>query len=247
MKTFTITTVFAAVLALTGCDDETFRVVDDIKECTQVDLGDETLDVKAYPSQESIGYFDGNLVKHSTCTPASITVSGSATTYSYYQYGNLVNSKNGVSALKYWYASDGKEMLEAQRVYVGSNGETVTREDGPLGSIQLMQWTSSLGTIRAENKFDQSEEQKVTVNYGQMSKERSYNDNTAQWDCIWKDSGSVVASDAGCLNEAVLDTTHLGVVASGDIYWQLLAKTTRSYETDEEELKQDIQDYFKYF
>ncbi len=247
MKKFTLVGVLSASMVLTGCDEDFVRVLDDVYDCTHVDVAGVEYDVMASPFDHGIGYFDSGFVTHSECTPSSIISSNGSTTYAFYEYGNPVNGEGNIHSLRFWYAPGGKEMLDARRVYDESKGEMVTREDGTLGNIQLVEWTSAFGTIVAENKFNTSTAQKVTVTYGNMSKERTYNANTAEWDCVWKDSGSVLAIDATCTNEAVLDVTHLGLVALGEPYFEILNESRRTYETSEEDIQRDINDYYEYY
>ncbi|MEZ8733932.1 hypothetical protein [Vibrio sp. 10N.239.312.D08] len=247
MKMLATVGLLGTVLALTGCDEDTFRVIDDVYECTHVEVSGTEYEVVGVPTQNTIGYYKNGLVTHSECTPSSIVQNGSETTYAYYQYGQPINGEDNIHSLKFWLASDGTEMLDATRIFIPQNGESVTREDGKLGSIQLMHWTNTMGTVTAENSYNGASLQQVLIEYGQNSKERTFNDNTQQWDCVWKDNGSIQATDPSCSNEAVLDTTHLGVVALGDWYWQELQSASRSYKTDEEDIKRHINDYYSYF
>ncbi|GAL10818.1 hypothetical protein JCM19233_1795 [Vibrio astriarenae] len=209
MNRFAIINTVLILLTLAGCKD-TIRIIDDVYECTTVKVDGNTLDVVAFPGLGTIGYWSNGLVPHSGCTPALIDSALGATRYRYYQHGQPANSKEGVNALTFWRSNDGNAMLNATRL--AQNG-VVTREDGRLKNIQLMEWQEWFGNVVAQHEYNGSKEHSVKVEVGENSKERRWDENTQQWQCVYREQGGIVEIALECEDEEYNDTKYLGLSA----------------------------------
>lgn len=202
---------------------------------------------KYYDSENDrvvIGYRENSIViEHNECGPAVIDQDGSATTYSYYQYG-VKTEEDGAHALKFYTDSTLSEALKASRIERSGLNDI---QDGLLNDIRFAQWSNEdfNAVVTAEDAFDGNTERKATVTIGNLAKEKKFNTNTAQFDCTWFKDGGVEAVDAGCSSEAANDLTYLRVSFGLDTYLQQLDGLSRTYETDKDELDELIDRYFK--
>ncbi|MGR5167058.1 hypothetical protein ACPV5L_07575 [Vibrio astriarenae] len=228
------------ILLITGCKDS-IRIIDDVYECTTVKVDGYTYNVEAFTGLGTIGYVKNGLTPHSDCTPAIIESYSGTTHYHYYQHGQPANSKEGVSSLSFWRSTSGQSMLNATRL---KNNGVITREDGTLYRIQLMEWQEWFGDVLAQNAFNGSLEHSVLIEVGENSKERRWDDNAQQWQCIYRNNGSIVEISDLCIEEALSDELHLGLSIPSEPYLEQLEKSKRRYQTDEDKLIRDLNDYF---
>ncbi|WP_216093706.1 hypothetical protein, partial [Vibrio harveyi] len=161
-------------------------------------------------------------------------------TYLFYEYGNL-SEHSGVSSLSFWTNAMGVEMLRAERLNkVGA----VVVEDGPVRTVQYMKWVENFGSVVAEDNFDNSGLTRVLVTLGDRSKERYFDPNTQQWDCYYRDNGTILTIDQECTNESSNDIKYLGKEILSEPYFTQLETAVRKYETDSDELDRRIEIYF---
>lgn len=202
---------------------------------------------KYYDSENNrivIGYREnGNVIEHNECGPAVIEQDGSATIYRYYQYG-VKTEEDGVHALKFYIDSTLSEALKASRIERNGLNDI---QDGLLSDIRFAQWSKEdfNAVVTAEDAFDGNTVRTAKVTMGNLTKEKTFNTNTAQFDCTWFKDGGVEAFDTGCSAEAANDLAYLDVSFELNTYLQELDGLSRTYETDKDKLDELINRYFE--
>ncbi|MDN2483859.1 hypothetical protein [Vibrio agarivorans] len=232
------------LVALAGCSVETHE---DPYTCTTANVPGEdfALPVELYSDyyRDRIGYYqNGRQVMHSDCTAAHVVYEGSNITFEWFIRGAAINNKEGISSQRFYVDRNGLDALDVTRL--PKNG-VVIEESGPIERISRMRWQEYFGYVTVERNHELSSDYKLVADVGKNSKERRLDDNTQQWECIYRQDNSIVDVVAQCSNEAENDVEYLGVAIDSEPYLTAFDLAKRTYELDQDELMKDIDFYFR--
>ncbi|MFL7013692.1 hypothetical protein [Enterovibrio norvegicus] len=195
-------------------------------------------------ADENIGYFlNGELVAHSECTSALKNVGeNSGQKYEWFMFGQKIE-RNGIQSIEFYTTGAGVESTLATRLETSMGWQRQYRQRGVV-TREIWLNEPNLDSITSSSNFDNDGVIEVIVISDVISKTKSYDANTAQFDCSWSDSG-VLTLDQGCANESTIDNTIFGTIIDSDFYLNELNNATDSYPTDRSEIEEDIERYFK--
>ncbi|MDF9399168.1 hypothetical protein [Vibrio sp. 1180_3] len=189
-----------------------------------------------------IGYTDsGQIVPHSECSAAKVVQLLSGTMYSWFEFGQPIE-KDGVHSILYY--TNLNQTLSTKTARLEKEGRWQTQwAEG--GKITKQEWTKEpqFSLVEAVNDFEGDGIKQTVITTGKITKTKRFNANSQQYDCMWNNDG-VLTSDMGCSNEISNDLSIIGLMVDSDSYLQTLTSATITYETDPDELWEDINRYW---
>ncbi|MGR5347176.1 hypothetical protein [Vibrio mediterranei] len=195
----------------------------------------------------SVGYsWTAGLVLHSVCAPAYTEITGTNHYFEWYEYGQ-VSEKDSVIALSFSTTNFGKEQIEATRKNLPGKAVTEFAEkdtdfDSPARITKLI-WQAEFpfSEISAVDNFNNEGIKSATATLGSASKEKRFNGNTAQFDCLYQNNVTN-DFDAGCVNEDTLDNTYFSQSAPLDGYISALSASP-DYQTEKAYICRELNRY----
>lgn len=247
-KTIKVAAILTSITMMVGCNVEEEKTpqfctnVENSKIQGEPSTGFRTVSkVNLGDGRTVIGYENqGTLVPHSECSPAKVERENGSIKFAWYEFGQKVQ-KDIHSILFY---TNVNQQLSTKASKLGREGQWQF-EWVENGKVTKQEWLNetNYSKVVAVNDFEGNGILESTITIGDTIKEKRFDDNTKQFNCTWR-SKTNITKDEGCVNEASLDQSIIGIVVDSDKYINVLKNARADYETDQDKLHESIRKYF---